>query len=101
MTAIDIIVRIHHATINGVVLVIVTDNILPVQQTVVGDEDVQARERLALMAVLTCHREVVLGLEYRCTVMNNGIDVTFNHLAVEVGNLRVFATVGGAELLKH
>ena len=86
--AIDIRVRIHHATINGVVTIIVTDNILPVEQTVVGDEDVQARQRLALMAVLTCHREVVLGLEHRCTVVNNGIDVTSDHRGVEVVNLR-------------
>ena len=43
----------------------------------------------------------MLGLEHRCTVVNNGIDVTSDHLGVEVVDLRTLRTVGGAELLKH
>ena len=61
--------------------------LLPVHQAVVGDEDVHARHRLVLGAVLASHREVVLLVDDRHTVVDHGIELATDHLGIEVGDL--------------
>ena len=73
----------------------------PVHQAVVGDENVHTRQRLVLGAVLARHRELMLALDDRGAVMNDGVELAADHLGIEVGDLRTLGTVGGAELLEH
>ena len=106
--AVDALVGVHRAAVNavrafgGTIVVLDVELIVhPVLQAVVGDEDVHARQRLVLGAILARHRELMLALDNRCTVVDNGIQLAADHLGIEIGDLRALATVGGAELLKH
>ena len=107
MGTIEALVGVHRAAINIIRAISAAISILnciltlPILQAVVGNKDVKTRERLVLSVGLTRHRELMLTLDYRSAVVKNGIELATHHLGIEVGNLRILRTIGGAELLKH
>ena len=73
----------------------------PVLQAVVGDKEVHTRHGIGGGILVTSHREVVLVLHYRQTVMNDAVNLALHHLAVEVKDVRTRLAAGGAELLEQ
>ena len=99
------------AHLGGIVLVIVgvvvarsailLVAVVPLHESLVGDEKRDVVERLLLGALAAAHRKPVVGGKHRAAVVNHAKHVTAHHFAIEVGDARRCIGGNGAELLIH